>query len=211
MSDDAKQAVRLVYSAIHTDYGDKFTSRFIGEGGDRLTPKQWMLRLYSKVMSFPAQCIIDGYDAAARKSGAFPPTIPEIEEAIREKNRDRMRYEAAVVEAPKFSNLLEYVDNVLAPNARTPSAEAAMEAIKDILSRPDAKTKAERNVRLDAAVDLLNQTLADQAKAKKIRLGIDITRFEPCGRSGCDAPGVLSHSLTGGGPWYCKEHWRKTA
>lgn len=110
---------------------------------------------------------------------------------------------------PAFAGGLgDYVEQVLAPQAKSEVAQRELAKIRAILRRPDPATPEERRQRLAAAQAELQAQLQAAAEAGRLRLGPDVKAF-PCQVPGCTRPGTLSTSITGGVQWFCREHFHR--
>lgn len=190
-----------MFGALVADYGNRFTAQI----GAEMTPDRWKKRLIQLVKDYDPRLLVDGYDDAARQSPDFPPTMRQIQAAVRERHIQQFRVETATVKAPVFTGgIAGYIEHVLAPNAKG-SALYEIEKMRRAVHhgpRGDMRSHVALYRKAKLASELDVACLAGMVAA-----GPAVNGFALCGREGCDQHGTISMSLTGSGPWYCRKHW----
>lgn len=178
---------------MRADYPDGFRWSF----ADDEELKAWKARLYARLEPYPPECASDGYDDAAASSPKVLPTIPAIEAATRARTEQRRRDALARREIEEATRR--------ASEARPDREGQRRIAETDRAARTRPPMTDEE--RAEAAAILAQQVRAGEA-AGRIRYK-GIAKPEKCSVGYCDRPGTISNSTQGGGPFYCREHWRE--
>lgn len=187
ISDPLEKAVILITDAMQTDYPSFFHQAYPGDEEIR----QLKRRLYVKLRGIEDRCIYDGYEMCVAQKPNYLPTVPEIIAGAlaAEKNYKRIEknlHEAASLPAPK--------------SAAMPKNIKAMYA--EIL-----KNASPNGENLEKVAEQHEALIADHMRAGKIRIPRPAKYLCAC----CGRDGVLSHSVNGGGNWYCSDHFQRVA
>lgn len=199
------ERVKRIFDRFARVFPDHWERRFKDDSDSLKAQRDWVEAFIRAEVSDNTLIRVLAYlcDESGRDS---PPTLPEFMALCRQ-----LRVEVPptfeALPAPYEGGLGDYVEQVLAPNARSEVAQRELARIRAILKRPPPANREERRERTDAAMGELQAQL--EAAARRGRLKVVTADSEHrCAYLGCQNAGTRSHALAGGGVWYCQEHFR---
>jgi len=186
-SDPLAKAIVSMMNAMKADFGPIFTKAFSTE--EETT--QYKRRLYKKLKGISLNAIIDGYESLVDKGTKFCPTVPEILEAVVRAEKEHKKAQINRIEAERVSALPP-------PTITCDPVQMFADAKAKQTGRP---TRAEMD------------SMIENHRALLILHGNNIKSIRPngdqiCKYGACNKAGTLSGSTSGGGNFYCIEHFR---
>lgn len=191
-----RRAIILLVNVMYVDYGKQFEKRFNSsnvdpETGENLELKLYKNRLLERFKGHDPRIILAGYEKAAADSPKFIPGVQELIAAIEEVYKEHKRAEINRIEAERVSALPP-------PTITCDPVKMFEEAM---VSRNGIPTSAEMNAMIENHRALL---VIHGDKIRSIRPNGD----QLCKHGMCNKAGTLSRSTSGGGNFYCADHFR---
>ena len=192
-SDPLAMAIVHMMRAMASDYGAMFTKQFPTEE----SAKEFKQRLYKKLGGIEITSIYEGYELAVQASPKFCPNAMQIVASAVAAEKDAKRKEKNRLEAERVS--------ALPPPTITCNPIAMLrEAMAKIAAEEAGMTKEQKRERhlerLKAHEALMAEHMA------KIRHN---PQDHLCAAHMCGNAGTMSHGITGGGNYYCADHFRR--
>lgn len=191
-----KQAIRDLVNVMRIDHGKLFTAQF---DNDKNTVNVWQYRLFSKVNGLDPNDLIAGYELISEQRPGHMPNIHEIVSATITAKKNRVKAEREQAEVSRVAALPKPEDS---KTDRQKVFELIRVGLANMGKRENAGEKDER-------INRLNETYARHVALLGINHGkSSVDNIHSCAVGFCDKAGVLSHG-TGGGNFYCVEHYNK--
>lgn len=181
-------------NAMEADYPEKFRWTF----ADTERLRQFKRRLYERLRALPASVILDAYDQVATDNPKNMPTIPEIAAAA-----------AGLAEAERRAAQAQQDAN---RGAQLPGERISPEGLRKIAetrekARQRARMPPEEYRAITAQHDAIIQTAVMSGRVRTV----PAADHHKCAVSYCDRAGTIGSGTSGGGNWYCSEHYRGNA
>jgi len=184
-SDPLACVIVEITAAMKADFGRQYAAQF--KSNDDL--QLYKRRLYTKLREFEINDIADGYEKYIDSGNTFCPSVPDLVEFSKQSEKSRKKKEQAQKEVSKVAAL--------------PSPKKQCDPLQML-----ADAKKESNG---------GKSLAEKLQAHQALLTIHSQHIfkhhydgdKKCAVDFCDKSGSLSSNTKGGGPFYCKEHYRK--
>lgn len=158
--------------------------------------EEWALGL----RKFDGEAVIAALTAIRNQGLKYAPDLPLFLDYCKGAKSEVERPRAEYPQIPAGTGIGGYVSHVLAPNARSPIAKQEMAKIQQILHRRGRPLCVDDPEGFDAMF-AEHERLVSKVPRRALHAEI-------CHHAGCSRPGTLSHSTTGGGPWWCRDHFR---
>jgi len=178
-----------ITKAMKADFGRQYQAQF--KTDDDMT--QYKRRLYAKLRGIDINDIADGYELYVDAGKTFCPGIPELLDFIRQAEKSRKQNLSNLADADRVAALP-------APSIECNPLQILAEA------KQSAIACAARDMSMAEKLKAHDALLTLHAHHIKRR---DFNFENACAVSYCKLPGGLSHNTKGGGPFYCREHYRQ--
>jgi hypothetical protein len=188
-SDKLADLIVDITKAMKSDFGQQYSKQFCTDEDLR----QYKRRLYKHLRNRNLDDIMNAYEDYILAGNKFCPNIPELLEHVAAAAINRRRTETNKTEAQR-------IGNTPAPTIECNPLEM-LKAAREAL-RQNPPTGEERAAALKAHEALL---YAHRDKISRYYVDND----HRCHVGYCDNHGTLSHGTTGGGNFYCAEHFRR--
>jgi hypothetical protein len=172
---------------MYVDYGSQFANRFKSE----LELQIYKNRLLERFKGHDPRIILAGYERAAAESPKFIPGVQELISAIEAVDKEHKKAEINRIEAERVSALPP-------PTITCDPVQMFAEAKEKQNGLP---TRAEMDARIENHRALL---IIHGDKIRSINPNDD----QLCKHGMCNNAGTLSGSTSGGGNFYCSDHFR---
>lgn len=193
-SDPLAKTIVGMINAMEADYGQTFIKQF----RDAEVLKNYKRRLYQKLFKFPVEAIIEGYELCTERNRKFCPTVPEIEEGVKEALKLRLKDDENRAEAERVAALTP--PKIVEVNALEMLAKAKATSKTDSKEDKAAwlarKAEALRN---NETVLVLHGQNIKRRYAQSVHF---------CIVNGCQNAGSLTTGTKGGDNWYCAKHFK---
>jgi len=181
--------------AMRNDFGRQFSKKFACNE-DLLAYKR---RLFEKLKNTALDDIVNGYEDYVDSGNKFVPELPELLKFIRGATDQRMKQSKLAAESATIAALP-------APTIECDPVEMLIAAKKAYKPIADAmETDADR---LKQRLEVLKNHEAIITLAGSHVRHLYADSDHSCGVSGCYKAGTMTGGTTGGGNYYCKEHYR---
>lgn len=186
-SDPLAKTIQGLTEAMKADFGRVYESQY----SDAEVLRSYRRRLYQKLQGYRLEAIRSAYETLVNGGAKFPPTIPELVSATQKKHSEFVKAEKLQAEADRMAAL------------PAPTIQCnPMEMLAEAMANPQPQGELTRSEKLQ-----MHEALV-KTFGSKIR-GINAGQEHKCAVSFCHKTGSLSSSLTGGGNFYCREHYRE--
>lgn len=182
-----RQAIILLVNVMYVDYGNQFANRFKSD----LELQIYKNRLLERFKGHDPRIILAGYEKAAAESPKFIPGVQELIAAIEAVDKEHKKSEINRIESERVSALPP-------PTITCDPVKMFVEAKANQNGLP---TRAEMDARIENHRALL---IIHREKIRSIRP----TAEQLCKHGMCNKAGTISSSTSGGGNFYCADHWR---
>jgi hypothetical protein len=180
--------IEMIFTSMQADYPGDYRRAYPGAEPEREAKN----RLYSLAKKIAPAAMYDGYDICVQLKPGYMPTLPEIIKAAYACDIDRKKADRSAIEAQQIEALPNPKTGAMPANVRS----AWNKAIEN------AGTKS-----LDGLIAEHDELIRQHIREGKIR--IPTTDAKLCAVPSCGSPGSLSHSISGGGNYYCGEHFQR--
>jgi len=188
ISDPLQKLIISLIDAMRADFGVAFQKQF----SDPENLRQYKRRLYQKLRERDHRDVLDGYEVYVDSAPKFPPKIPELLGLFSDAEKRRLLAEKNASEAQNVTALPPPVTHECDPVAMLVEAKEAATG-----------NGANRDERLKAHEALINI----HRGGGKIKARPDVSAHK-CEHGMCHRAGTISSTTTGGGNFYCAEHFR---
>jgi hypothetical protein len=182
-----KSAIILLVNVMRVDYNRQFEKQF----SSNFEMQLFKNRLRERFKGFDPRIILAGYEKAASESPKFMPGVQELIRAIESVDKEHKKAEINRIEAERVSALPP-------PTITCDPVQMFAEAKAKQNGTP---TRAEMDARIENHRALL---IIHGDKIRSIKPNAD----QLCKHGMCNEAGTLSRSTSGGGNFYCADHYR---
>lgn len=181
-----RHAIILLVNVMYIDYDKQFENRFKSD----LELQIYKNRLLERFKGQDPRIILAGYERAAAESPEFVPKVQKLIAAIEACDREHKKAEINRIEAERVSALP-------APTITCDPVQMLADAKRKQNGLP---TRAEMDARIENHRALL---VIHGDRIRSIRPNGN----QLCKYGACDQAGTLSSSTSGGGNFYCSDHF----
>jgi hypothetical protein len=193
-SDPINKGISHLLRAMKADFAQKFSSRF----GDELELRDYKQRLRKIFENNSPADIYDAYERYLDTRPEWPPTNIDLRGHLEDLLKDRKRQQENKVESERLAALP-------APTIEVNALEMLTKAKASIKGDRTEEQKAK-----DKAAALQNHNAVLTLHSHKIRKHYGRPEHQ-CNVPGCYKTGTLSSATSGGGNFYCADHFRMQA